>query len=184
MANPLRPGSAADVQRRRAPVGGENAEHVKMPACLIFNRLLKVSFKPPVGNDRTQGKQPFSDLHVHFHGDARQPDSGSPQTRRRPWPPIRSSHACRLSSSPDTFGNKSGSSGMDCMKPATLHFRIDGAAATPNSARWSSRSQRDLRYQECRRPFQSLSALDKGFRHLRGNLSMMANRVLWREHRR
>jgi hypothetical protein len=51
------------------PVGGENAEHLKMAACLIFKRPLKVIFKPPAENARTQGKQPFSDFQGHFRGD-------------------------------------------------------------------------------------------------------------------
>jgi hypothetical protein len=71
--HPLRPGSATDVQRRRPPVGGENAEHLKMAACLIFKRLLKIIFNPPPENARTQGNQPFSDVHIHFRGDAGQP---------------------------------------------------------------------------------------------------------------
>jgi hypothetical protein len=75
--NTLRLGSAADVQRRRAPVGGENAEHLKMAACLIFNGLLKIIFKLSGENARTQGKRPFSDVHRHFHGDA-----GSPTVER------------------------------------------------------------------------------------------------------
>ena len=35
-------GSAADVQRRRAPVEGENAEHLEMAASLILRRPLKI----------------------------------------------------------------------------------------------------------------------------------------------
>jgi hypothetical protein len=31
-----------------------------MAACLIFNGLLKIIFKLPTENARTQGKQPFS----------------------------------------------------------------------------------------------------------------------------
>jgi hypothetical protein len=49
-----------------SPVGGENAEHLKMAACLIFKRPLKVISKPPAENARTQGKRPFSDLQVIF----------------------------------------------------------------------------------------------------------------------
>jgi hypothetical protein len=45
-----------------------------MAACLIYKRVLKVISKPLAENARTQGKRPFSDLHGHFHGDARQPD--------------------------------------------------------------------------------------------------------------
>jgi hypothetical protein len=56
------------------PVGGENAEHVKMAACFNFNRPLKVISKPPAENARTQGKRPFSDVHGLFRDDARQPD--------------------------------------------------------------------------------------------------------------
>jgi hypothetical protein len=45
-----------------------------MAACLIYKRPLKVISKPPAENARTQGKRPFSDFHVHFHDNARQPD--------------------------------------------------------------------------------------------------------------
>jgi len=69
--NTLRLGSAADVQRRRAPVGGENTEHLKIVACFIFTRPLKVIFKLPAENARTRGKQPFSDVHGHFRADVR-----------------------------------------------------------------------------------------------------------------
>jgi hypothetical protein len=45
-----------------------------MAACLIFKRPLKVILNLPTENARTQGKQPFSDLHGHFHGDTGQLD--------------------------------------------------------------------------------------------------------------
>jgi hypothetical protein len=73
-SQPLRPGSAADVQRRRPPVGGEHAEHLKMAASFIYKRMLKVIFKLLAEHARTQGKAPFLDFHGHFQGDARQPD--------------------------------------------------------------------------------------------------------------
>jgi len=41
------------------PVGGENAEHLKMAACLIFKTPLKVISKPLGENARTSGKLPF-----------------------------------------------------------------------------------------------------------------------------
>jgi hypothetical protein len=43
--NTLRLGSAADVQRRRAPAGGKNAENLKMAACLIFNAAAENHFQ-------------------------------------------------------------------------------------------------------------------------------------------
>ena len=57
---PLRLGPAADVQRRRPPIGGESAEHLKMAACFISKRPVKVISMPPAENARTQGKRPFS----------------------------------------------------------------------------------------------------------------------------
>jgi hypothetical protein len=44
-----------------------------MAACFIFKRPLKVIFKPPAENARTEGKPPFSDLQGHFRGDAGSP---------------------------------------------------------------------------------------------------------------
>jgi hypothetical protein len=67
-AGPYGSGSAADVRRRRPPVGGENAEHLKMAECLICKRPLKVIFKLSAENARTTRKLPFSDLHGHFRG--------------------------------------------------------------------------------------------------------------------
>src|SRR5215469_17584526 len=78
----LRPGSAADVQRRRPPVAGEHAEHLKMAACLIFKRPLKVIFKPPAENARTQGKPPFSHVHGHFRGHATKEAKAKIESRR------------------------------------------------------------------------------------------------------
>jgi hypothetical protein len=56
------------------PRRGENAEHLKMAACFIFERPLKIISKPPAENARTQGKRPFSDAHGHFHRRCAQPD--------------------------------------------------------------------------------------------------------------
>jgi hypothetical protein len=52
-----------------------------MAACLIFKRPLKVIFKPPPENAKTQGKRPFSDVHVHFHDN---PASLTGEHRERP----------------------------------------------------------------------------------------------------
>jgi len=67
--------------RRRAPVGGENTEHLKIVACFIFTRPLKVIFKLPAENARTRGKQPFSDVHGHFRAMG---DSPIGEHRERP----------------------------------------------------------------------------------------------------
>ena len=54
-----------------SPVGGEQAEHPKMAACLIFKRPLRVIFKPPAENARTQGKPPFSHVRSHATKEAK-----------------------------------------------------------------------------------------------------------------
>jgi hypothetical protein len=51
------------------PPQGENAGHLKMAACLIYTRVLKVISKPPAENARTQGRRPFSDFQAHFRAD-------------------------------------------------------------------------------------------------------------------
>jgi hypothetical protein len=66
------------------PVGGEHAEHLKMAACLIFKRPLKVIFKPPAENARTQGKPPFSHIHGHFRGPATKEVKAKIESRRSP----------------------------------------------------------------------------------------------------
>jgi hypothetical protein len=71
---PLRAGSAADVQRRHPPVGGEVAEDLEMASRLIYKRVLKVIFKLSAEHARTSRKLSFSDLHGHFHGNLGQPD--------------------------------------------------------------------------------------------------------------
>jgi hypothetical protein len=45
-----------------------------MAACFIFKRPLKVIFRTSGEHARTQGKQPFSDFHGHFHDNAGEPD--------------------------------------------------------------------------------------------------------------
>jgi hypothetical protein len=62
------------MKRCRAPVGDENGEHLKMAACLIFKRPLKVISKPSAENARTQGNRPFSNVYGHFRSHAIQPD--------------------------------------------------------------------------------------------------------------
>jgi hypothetical protein len=61
-------------QRRRPPVGDENAEHLKMASRLIYKRVLKVIFKLSAEHARTPRKLSFSDLDGHFHGNVGQPD--------------------------------------------------------------------------------------------------------------
>jgi hypothetical protein len=71
---PLRPGSAADAQRRRPPVGGENAEYLKMAACLIFNGLLKVISSRQVKMPALKGNGHLQMFTPIFRGHARHPD--------------------------------------------------------------------------------------------------------------
>ena len=65
-SRPLRPRVGRRCSAAPCPVGGENADHLKMEACLIFKSPLKVIFKPSAENAKTQGKRPFSDLQGHF----------------------------------------------------------------------------------------------------------------------
>ena len=58
-ASPYGPGSAADVQRRRSPRRGENAEHLKMAACVIYKSPLKVISKRRLKMPELKGKSHF-----------------------------------------------------------------------------------------------------------------------------
>jgi hypothetical protein len=60
----------------RSPVGGGNAGHMEMAACLIYTRPLKIISNAPTENARSPGKWPFPDFHGYFHGNPAGPTGG------------------------------------------------------------------------------------------------------------